>query len=112
MIKTEFIFIPVCYQTSVQMFQVFVTRTSETSVVDSETGLWTHLQDSPGLLVADVDSGPVRPDQDHRVQPLVLLPAAADHRGPAGAHVDGLSVDQSRLKDGDPADRSETRVDP
>lgn len=44
----------------------------------------SDLQDPSGLFVPDVDGGPVRTDQYHRVQPLVFLPAAADHRRPVG----------------------------
>lgn len=44
----------------------------------------SDLQDPSGFFVPDVDGRPVRPDQHHRVLPLVFLPAAADHRRPVG----------------------------
>lgn len=59
--------------------------------------LHTNHEEASGFLVSDVDSGPVRPDQHHRVQPLILLSTAAHHGGPVGVQLRGLCVQEGSL---------------
>lgn len=39
---------------------------------------------SCGLFISDVDGRPVRSNQQNWIQPLILLPAEADHACPVG----------------------------
>lgn len=54
---------------------------------------WHH-EDAPRFFVSDVDCRSIRPDQHHRVQSLISLPATAHHRRPVGVELRGLNVEQ------------------